>query len=282
MQRSIMLLTVALGMAATTTDVRARFWRIIGGALLPVLLLAVLFAAPADAEPRIKVSGCEVYDTNYVDPIAFTDHLHRHFGNTSTTNRSTGESLFDNKRTSCNEDWFTSAGWFPVERGEPVLAVAVYYRAPGDQTEVRDIPKGLQLLATDQEYSCNGGSFRDTPPYGCAREWQTRVIFPDCWDKRSLQEGHTVYSTPGGECPSTHPYRIPRINYLIRHPNTDGVVSNPLRVSAGADAWEHWRFMHGDYFAANQAVFNRTLLDLCLRDAPDSVTVADPRCGEGP
>jgi hypothetical protein len=37
--------------------------------------------------------------------------------------------------------------------------------------------------------------------------------------------------------------------------------------------------MHADYFAANQSVFNNELLDLCLRDAPDSVTVADPTCG---
>jgi hypothetical protein len=40
--------------------------------------------------------------------------------------------------------------------------------------------------------------------------------------------------------------------------------------------------MHADYFAANQPVFNRKLLDLCLRDARDRVTVADPRCGKAP
>jgi hypothetical protein len=189
------------------------------------------------------VSGCEVYATNYLDPIAFTDHLHRHFGNTSTTNRSTGQSLFNNKTTSCKEDWFTSAGWFPVERGEPVLKVAVYYRAPGDQTEVRAIPTGLQLIAEKQEYSCNGGPFRDTAPFGCAGAWATRLIFPDCWNRNSLQETTTVYSNARGECPSTHPYRIPRINYLIRHPNTDRVVSNPLRVSAGVDSWENYTFI---------------------------------------
>ena len=85
-----------------------------------------------------------------------------------------------------------------------------------------------------------------------------------------------------GQCPRSHPYRIPKINYLIRHPNTDGKVSNPLMVSAGADSWENYTSMHGDYFAANQDVFNNTLIDLCLRNAPDSVTVVDPRCGEEP
>jgi hypothetical protein len=96
----------------------------VSGAILPVLLLMVLllFAAPADAEPRIKVSGCKIYATNHVDPIAFTDHLHRHFGNRSTTNRTTGASLFNRKTTSCKENWFTSAGWFPAERGEPILS----------------------------------------------------------------------------------------------------------------------------------------------------------------
>jgi len=282
------MLPVALGMAGTTTDRLARFWRI-GGALLVVLLLAVLFAAPAEAEPRIKVSGCEVYATNYVDPIAFTEHLHHQFGNTSTTNQSMGESLFNAGlgATSCKEDWFTSAARFPVEQNEPVSRIAVYYRAPGDQTQVRAIPKGLQLLATEKQYNCgasagNDAPFQETPPYGCTENWSTRLIFPDCWDTKSLEEEHTVYSNARGECPSTHPYRIPRINYLIQHENTDGVVPNPLVVSAGVDVWEDFTFMHGHYFAANQPVFNDALLDLCLRNAPDSVLVADPRCGERP
>ena len=36
--------------------------------------------------------------------------------------------------------------------------------------------------------------------------------------------------------------------------------------------------MHGDYYAPNQLVFNSELLDLCLRIALDSVTIAHPRC----
>jgi hypothetical protein len=91
-----------------TTNGHARFWRI-GGALLLAFLLAVLLAARADAAPRLKTS-CTIYDTNRVDPIAFSAHLHRHFGNTSTTNSSTGATLFNRRTTSCRDKWFTSAG----------------------------------------------------------------------------------------------------------------------------------------------------------------------------
>ena len=255
--------------------------------LLAVVLAAVLllgpFAARADAQPRIKVN-CEVYATNRVDPIAFSTHLHHQIGNTSTTNSSTGASLFNNRRTSCNESWFTSAGWFPVERYEPVKGVNVYYRAPGDQKTIKAIPEGLQLLATEQKYNCGQDPYYSAaPPYGCNDTWATSVAFPDCINTSRLADEATnaVYSR-NGVCPSTHPYRIPRINYLVMHDSADGAVPNPLMVSAGVYAWHDYTFMHADYFAANQPVFNNELLDLCLRDAPNSVTIASPKCGEGP
>jgi hypothetical protein len=276
--------------SGTTQAVRARAWLApLGVAVLLALLLAMLgpLAARAGAEPRIKVSGCKVYATNRVDPIAFTQHLHHHFGSTSTTNQSTANSLMANTDSSCDDDeaWYTSAGWFPVERNEPVTRVSVYYRAPGDQTQVKAIPKGLQLLASDQAYRCNNTAseepWQDTPPYNCKTKWDTDVIFPDCINiNRLADESTNAVSSNNGVCPSTHPYRIPKIRYLLMHDNVDGVVPNPLQVSAGVNSWESWRSMHGDYLAANQRVFNRELLDLCLRDAPDSVTVADARCGE--
>jgi hypothetical protein len=268
----------ASGAQATGGGRRASLFWHVGGVFLFAVLLAVLLAARADAQPRIKVN-CEVYATNYVDPIAHTDHLHNQIGNTSTTNSSTGESLFNNRRTSCNESWFTSAGWFPVEQNEPVKGVNVYYRAPGNQETIKPIPTGLELLATEQQYSCGADtSFSATPPYGCNATWDTSVRFPDCINtSRLANEATNAVNSRSGVCPSTHPYRIPKISYLVTHPA--GGITNPLRVSAGTNTWEDYTFMHADYFAANQSVFNNELLDLCLRDAPDSVTVADSRCG---
>ena len=277
-------IVVPASRAQATGGRRASLFGRAGGALLlAVVFAAVLllgpFAGRADAQPRIKVN-CEVYATNYVDPIAHTDHLHHQIGNTSTTNSSTGNSLLNNRSTSCNQSWFTSAGWFPVERDEPVKGVNVYYRAPGDQKTIKAIPTGLQLLATEQKYTCNDGPFQDTPPYGCKAPWATSVAFPDCINtSRLADEATNAVNSRNGVCPSTHPYRIPKIAYLVMHKNADGVVPNPLRVSAGTNTWSDYTFMHADYFAANQPVFNSTLLDLCLRDASDSVTVADSRCG---
>ena len=192
-----------------------------GTVLLLVLLLAVLLAARADAKPQIKVN-CDVYAENYVDPIAFASHLHRQIGNTSTTNSSTGDSLFNNPSTSCDESWFTSAGWFPVERNESVKGVNVYYRAPGDPTKIKAIPKGLQLLATKQsanvsgaKYNCNEGPFQNTRFTAVGPVGPRRSTSPTASTRAVWQTSLPTRSTAGGVCPSTHPYRIPRINYLV-------------------------------------------------------------------
>ena len=260
------------------------FWRV-GAALLLAAVLLGLLAGRADARPQIKVH-CEVYATNHVDPIAFSDHLHNQIGNTSTTNKSTGTSLLNNRSTSCDKDWFTTAGWFPVERYESVSGVNVYYRSPGDPTKIANVPKGLQLLGTSKQYVCDddgsGDGLQSTPVYGCNKSWSTSVAFPSCWNGFSLEESATVYGPTNGTCPSSHPIRLPKISYLVMHKNTDGRMPNPLQVSAGIDEWQGWTSMHADYFAANQPVFNNELLDLCLRNAPDRVTFASPRCGEEP
>ena len=251
--------------------------------LLPALFVLVL-AQPAKAE-QIKVS-CGVYAKNHVDPIAHAHHLHQQIGNTSTTNDSTGDSLFSNPSTSCNFDWFTSAGWFPVEKGEEAIrGVQVYYRdgKDGEGQPIRDIPRDLELLGLDQKYNCGRGStFTSSPQYNCTGTWATQVSFPDCINTTKLaDEATNAVNSRRGVCPSTHPYRIPKITYLISHAD-DNIVTNPLMVSAGVDAWHDYTFMHGDYFSANQTVFNDELLDLCLRDASDRVLFADPRCGEPP
>src|SRR5829696_270715 len=235
---------------------------------------------------RIKVE-CYVYGPNYVDPIVLgSGHRHYHFGNTTTSDSSTGDSLKAEGpgATSCNQPWYTAGSWFPEEQAVTYTEqpVDLYYRAPGDQTQIQDIPTGLEIVATDEKYHCGSapsGKLTETPPYGCTQNWNTLLFFEDCWDRQSSKwEGgiHMAYSDNDGVCPAGYPYRIPQLNYKINHKPP---VPQPLMVSAGASQWEDYTSMHADYLAANQDEFDLELLDLCLRNAPDYALAVDPRCG---
>ncbi len=117
------------------------------------------------------------------------------------------------------------------------------------------VPPPVGLRGQSSVSSRRSSGFRDTPVHGCEGRWNTRIIFPDCWNRRSPEET-MVSSNTGSVCPWSHPYRIPKISYLIQHKNVDGVVPYHLLVSAGEDTWASWEFMHGDYFTVNQLDFN--------------------------
>jgi hypothetical protein len=237
---------------------------------------------PAEADSRIKTNGCKVYDVNLVDPIAFTSHLHEHFGNTSTTNSSTGQSLVANAENSCSaeSDWFTSASWYPTPRRFDAERIAVYYRDPRDM-DVRPIPMGLKMLTREAIFRSDGTTTMHFP--NCVRVDALGRPVLDSADHMSH-----LYDANGQPCPSTYPYRIPRISYLIQWEG-DRTVTEDTQISIGDGQWgPAGENMHADYFSGLQREFNfdtaagPALIDLCLNDVPNSVEVADPRCGEPP
>jgi hypothetical protein len=304
----------------TTSAVFRAMWRM-ACAFIVVLLAALMLTQKAEAD-SIRVS-CNIYAINEFDPIGHAHHQHRQFGNTSLTNESTGDSLYANKDTSCKAggEWWTNAGWFPEEGNEFVPNAIVYYRGPeADDSQIVEIPRGMELIGkndlnvSDAEvlYNC-GASPGDTsptqatPPYSCTQNWSTQVRFPRCWDGIGIEHTDVVYGANRQSCPSTHPYKLPEINYLIRHPNEGGVVPNPLRVSGDDGAWLPYTSMHADYFFAAQDEFSMavdlngdgriednagtasydggysesSLMDLCIRKAPESLEFNNERCRAG-
>lgn len=285
-------------------------------ALIGVLLVALLFTAAVEAK-SIR-NSCTIYTENRVDPIAFTTHLHRQFGNTSTSNESTDDSLFNHTDTSCElgAKWWTNAGWFPVERYEDVPNIIVYYRDPGDHgINLVGFQRGMELIAKNDptnkfaeiQYSCASGPGKTTgkqatPPYDCTANWATHITFPRCWDGNGKEHTDFRYGPNRGSCPSTHPHVMPEINFLIRHPNRDGVVPEPLQISMGDGQWGDYTMMHADYIFAAQDEFNnavdkngdgristaigkdgagyneQSLMDLCFRSAPKELEFHHERC----
>ena len=255
-------------------DVRASsFWRT-GVALALALLAALLIASRAEADSRIRAGSCDIYAINRVDPIAFSSHDHEQWGNPALTQSSTGEQLKASAKTTCSSPgsgWMTSAAWFPTPQPFNAEKATIYYRDPGD-IKVNPVPTGLKLISHEAIF----------------KNSLTTMHFPNCLAvdgvgrpllDSSDHESHAVDANSRA-CPRSHPYRIPRISYLLHWPRS---LSSSTPVSIGSSQWgpagEH---MHADYFGANQDVFNDRLIDLCLNDVRNSVDVAHPDCGPEP
>lgn len=65
--------------------------------------------------------------------------------------------------------------------------------------------------------------FEGFPPQPCPGGWRSNVLYPTCWNGKDLDspnhQDHVAYPTSGpatflslgGNCPSTHPVRIPQL-----------------------------------------------------------------------
>ncbi len=249
-------------------------------ALLIALVVSSISAQRADAASRIRAGQCDVYATNLVDPIAFSSHLHAQIMNTSTSNTSTGESLKTAASTSCQaeDNWATSGGWYPQtqELSKRSDKATVYYRDPGN-LRVEPIPTGLKMLTKTKVFKGD----------------LMTVRFPNCVAVDGIgrpvldSSDHMSHLRDAGmnACPSSHPYRIPQVSYLI---HWGGSVKSSTPISIGSGQWgPAGTNMHADYFAAVQDEFNfateegKALIDLCLNDVPLNVDMASSRCGVG-
>ena len=227
-----------------------------------------------------------------------------------------------NTATSCpNGPYLTSAGWWPVERYETAKRGIVYYRAADDSLKTRELPEGIQLFASKPGLTYNCGAepldptkVQTTPPYNCTTNWATHLRFPACWNGWQLKHNPAspaaVYGSSRTSCPDSHPIRLVEVTFTITHPNSDGKVPNPLKVSCGSGTWCDYTHMHADYFFAAQDEVNvdvdldgdgkvelkdadgngayepwlahgdseQALVDLCVREAPSELAYNNARC----
>lgn len=115
-------------------------------------------SASRDHENKLRLF-CHVSHFAYTDPIVFpgkkaATHLHMFFGNTSTSESSTRQSLMNAGASSCKGGVLNkSAYWVPAmhnARGEVIVprGVLVYYRiSDNHRGNIKPIPDGVRLLA---------------------------------------------------------------------------------------------------------------------------------------
>jgi hypothetical protein len=283
---------------ASASPTVARVLRV-GGAFLLTMVVALAFAAisaaQAEADSRIRSGSCDVYAEKVMDPIALAPHIHDFFMGTVLSNSNTGFDLEARAQTSCsspNSQWATSGGWAPRAKDMSMTKMTVYYRDPGD-FRVNPIPTDLSMLNKEIVFNSQGQSHLVTAHFGnCLAVNASGKPVLDSSDHKSHVEDKNSQ-----RCDASHPYRIPRASYLIHFPKAF-TPSTP--ISMGNGMWgPAGTYFHADYLAAVQKEFNfatdrdrdgrvenndneRALIDLCLNDVPNSVAVADPRCGPEP
>jgi len=187
--------------------------------------------------------SCGFSHRNNDDPIVFPgapgrSHNHTYIGNRTVDASSTPESLVDGP-SSCS-DLDSSTYWVPTlyEALEPVtpLGALVYYTRHTSGPVV-SFPAGLKMVAGDASarrpqpkgivsWSCGGGSgkrFSVVPSCPESSALVLNVRFPNCWNGKTTDSAdhrrHMAYSR-AGECPQSHPVRLPTLALVLIYPPT--------------------------------------------------------------
>ena len=205
------------------------------------------------------------------DPVVFpgqtgASHAHLYWGNTGADANSTARSLQETGNSSCEGGTTNrSAYWMPAlfnENDEAVIpeSIFVYYKSFGgagfDRSTIRPIPAGLEMLATDEVQGGGSWAFRIGEHDG---DTEAMIRFPECLavlgngepilsssDNISHLSYATIHSAPSG-CPSSHPYRIPTVSYIVRF----GVpVGSGWYLASDESTATKGQSLHADYVAA--------------------------------
>lgn len=284
--------------------------------VLIVGALALMGALPAQCEEKLKeetapVAGAPAADAaatdiNFLtvclyshrapdDPIVAPNapggsHSHDFFGNTSTNNASTYESLLAHDATSCNRVGDTAAYWAPSLLVDGAIIqpqrINAYYRPGGkDPATLEPFPAGLKVIAGDSRAtspqdlrivswgcaSTSAGTPEVRPsvtPVTCPFDGKQgglkiRIRFPDCWNGVDLDsadhKSHMAYSRRGA-CPETHPVPVPQINMNVVYPASGG--PNVVLASGNSPLTGH-----ADFFNAWDQATLEMLIENCLNSS---------------
>jgi len=251
------------------------------------LLLAsgtAVYAAETSVFSVQCLSTHQLADDPIVYPgVSGAAHMHEFIGNPSTNANSTFDSMRAAQgRVKCDTQSDTGGYWVPALHKPdgtrvPVLHGFFYYRGPAG---VEQIPPGLKMIAGGDtlnppqptatqkslSWSCvDSGPFFAQPP-NCSKPGvngvpksatngkpiRAHIHFPNCWDGVNLDSpdhrSHMAYwTTSGRTCPSSHPVRIPKIQFHIvwNIKNGTGTYLSsdhdaPGGTTLHADFWNTW------------------------------------------
>ena len=232
------------------------------------------------------------------DPIisqtCLTDHVHTFYGPQLVR----PETDFDDLRASTvsqntgNVEENKSLYWHPTvykyDRSsktytkDEMLGTSAYYIWDNDQHNTQAFPAGFRMIAgmkgnKNGEFPnanaecvnpspCEGDCYTENTffPKTACDELEVSMAFPTCWDGRLDSDdhmSHVHYTTDGefdGECPSSHPQRLPQIQFFFRIAPYDGGWHT---FADGSSTY------HADYMSGWDESFLQNVLDNCKTDS---------------
>jgi Domain of unknown function (DUF1996) len=238
------------------------------------------------------VATCTLSHRATVDPIVAPGntafwHVHDFFGNTSTDESSTVDTLLG-QPTTCITAFDTAAYWVPtlLQYGTPVDPVAanVFYRvvSPENPAKVKPFPTGLKIVAGNATAtSAQPGNIvqwrcASSPTYGATipdchgANLEFDLHFPECWDGVHLDfadhKSHMAYAGAKG-CPADYPVLLPQITYQLQWPvSGDGVTVSSDHTMGGTDVTPGLT-AHGDFINSWNPETLQQRVATCLRTA---------------
>ncbi len=253
---------------------------------------------------------CTFSHLGYMDPIVYPGqadkgHLHMFFGNKSTDQNSTYQSLRSSGDGSCPGGPLNRTGyWMPAvfdANDSNKIAIPdyfnIYYKGgftcSGTLSQkqecirnIHDLPNGLRIIAgydmngpADQdqhhEWYCGGGTKMATIPNSCNDELIVAIHFPTCWDGVNLDStnhrSHMAYAPRNPDtgqlyCPSTHPVMLPDLTEFAGWYNP-GNTSGWSLSSDHMSGMTHadGSTMHADWFGAWDNNIKSAWMDNCVR-----------------
>jgi hypothetical protein len=164
------------------------------------------------------------------------------------------------------------------EQDEVVLpeGVVAYYKSFGstpnfDRNAIRPIPNGLEMLANQSVLHGGPWNFSVDPEN---RNGQTQIriklSFPTCLQVDAQNNpvlssanniSHLSYANnsgaTSGDCPSSHPYRIPQLSYNVRY---QVPFNSGWYLASDTSAQTQGQSLHADYIAAwDETSMNRVV-----------------------
>lgn len=226
-----------------------------------------------------------------INPDCLSDHVHTFYGANKLRPETTYQDLRNANGASGNVAENLSLYWHPavyeidpdtgIHRKITIDMGSTYYIWNTGQATA--FPDGFKMVAgfggvpeararaecvapfPCERSNCESDDTSFFPATGCG-ELEASMAFPTCWDGVNLDSddhmSHVAYDLNGGsfdgECPDTHPVKLPEIQFFFRILEYTGGTH---RFADGTS------FYHADYFSGWDQNELQTILDTCSNDS---------------